>query len=76
LTDHDDNAGGPEPTSTIVHQGARFVLGTLQMCGAATGLALLILTGLSRATIVVTVLTTTLTLISRALFRNRRQTRP
>lgn len=67
-----DSDRAVETKPTIVRAGVRYVLGTLQMCGAATGFALLVLTGLSRATITVTVLTTTVTLISRAAFPRRR----
>ena len=49
----------------------RFVMGMLQMFGAVTGLVLLALTGLNAATIIAVAATTSLTLISRTVFRRR-----
>jgi hypothetical protein len=49
----------------------RLVMGMLQMFGAVVGLVLLAVTGLNAATLIAVAATTSLTLISRAVFRRR-----
>ena len=60
---HSEGSGGP----------VRFALGMAQMFGAVTGLVLLLLTGLSPATVVTVAVTSMLALTSRVLVRRRRR---